>query len=389
MVMPDSFLIHDSRDTQMPGTHVLVIGVGEYPCLLGGDPTRATEKHQNLRQLTSPPRSAKDVASWFLEHFHNPEHELASLAMLISEPAPTVPFVDSKGTLHQLARATMDNIKLAVEEWFRRADTHEDNLSIFYFCGHGLSSGAILALLAEDFGSNDLNVLDHAFDFLRLHLGMANCKAQKQLYFVDACRSQSKLIAKADSAGRVIITADGSGIWTQRPVYYATLSGTAAYGRNNSQSYFTEALLSALRGSGSNDPEGDWRVTTTALAEAIGYHMLRQMKAGIQSLQIQPTDHLVLFDVCRLLSDPEVPVFVSCSPAEATAAGRLCYGPTAAAPLPITAPPPVADQWEIVLTPGLYDFEVTFTAPTRFITRRHPSCYVRPPYRRFPLKVME
>jgi hypothetical protein len=48
-----------ARDPRAVGTHVLIVGVGEYPSLLGGDPTRLLDDPMSLKQLSSTPESAK------------------------------------------------------------------------------------------------------------------------------------------------------------------------------------------------------------------------------------------------------------------------------------------------------------------------------------------
>ena len=62
--MAQPFLVHDAA-VAGPATHALVIGVGDYPHLNGGTKKR-TDQHDGMEQLTSPPISARQFASWLL-----------------------------------------------------------------------------------------------------------------------------------------------------------------------------------------------------------------------------------------------------------------------------------------------------------------------------------
>lgn len=80
--MPDPALIFEG-DPKKPGTHVLLIGIGTYPYLLGG-PDQRPEIADGMGQLLTPSPTVRALADWFLDTFENPDHPLASLAMLIS-----------------------------------------------------------------------------------------------------------------------------------------------------------------------------------------------------------------------------------------------------------------------------------------------------------------
>ena len=82
-------------DMSSAGTHVLMISVGGYAHLLGGDPEQRLRNPMGLSQLSSPPLSANALANWFLgrqahaeaKHgFNNSKAPLASIEMLVSPP---------------------------------------------------------------------------------------------------------------------------------------------------------------------------------------------------------------------------------------------------------------------------------------------------------------
>ncbi|MEQ1569357.1 MAG: caspase family protein [Myxococcota bacterium] len=371
MPADDDFLIHQVHHPI--GTHVLVVGVGSYPCLEGGDPARSMPNHQNLGQLDAPPRSARTIARWFVDHFHNPARPLATVALLTSEAggAPA-------------SAATADNVERAVKQWKNRCAASPENLPIFYFCGHGLGDGGLLSLLMEDFGNDPDNALQGAVDFNRLHQGMKSCGALQQLFFIDACRTDASMLRYADGyAGRVILQPTGVAGFFQNPVYYSTLRGMPAYGRAGRLSHFADALLAAFSGTGSDDAEGDWRVDTNTLHRALGAHMQRKIDAGLASAQIAPVENLTTFEVHRLKEPPRVPVFVGCRPEQATDVGELACGPTGTTlePVPATAS---NGFWELELRTGRYDFEARFSPLAPYRSQRATDCSVRPPYRRIP-----
>jgi len=187
-------------EAQQPGaaTHALIIGVGTYPHLLGGNgPTLADT--QGLGQLTSPPVSACALADWLIGRFTNAERPLGSVRLLAS--------IDAANQQNGGVAPRIDAIEQAANEWLVDGNTNPDNQLLFYFCGHGIGANGLLALLAEDFGSKPNNELDGAIDFARFHNGMNRCKAQYQCFFIDACRSNADLLAYGNGvAGRYLFT---------------------------------------------------------------------------------------------------------------------------------------------------------------------------------------
>lgn len=268
-----------------------------------------------MGQLTSPPISARAVAKWLCRDFHDDAKPLASLSLLLSEADPE-PFQGK-----DVAEATIDNIEAAVREWRQRADGHHDNRTIFYFCGHGVSQGKDMALLASDVFADELNPLNGALDFSSLMTAMARCLATQQVFFVDACRASSDtLIEQSGSfAGRVPLGPGSRPLdWPRRfPIpYYATLAGSLSHARPGTVSLFTEALLRAFKGAGSDDPEGDWRVSTAQLHAAIDHFMKQPVFAGtVAGVQVPTVGELPVFDLHYLNDPPVIPVYVGCQQA--------------------------------------------------------------------------
>ena len=87
------FLVHETAIAgDVAAVHGLVIGIGDYPHLLGGSGP-LTPSHDGMQQLSSPPVSARAVADWLIADFRHPERVVGSVALLLSEN-PAAPYVN-------------------------------------------------------------------------------------------------------------------------------------------------------------------------------------------------------------------------------------------------------------------------------------------------------
>jgi hypothetical protein len=384
-------IFHDAATE--PGTHALVIGVGQYPHLLGGDaPGQATD---GLRQLSSPPISARAMADWLLREYRCPGKELASLALLTSEP-DTQPFVDPRtGAAHPVPTADIDTIVDAVKDWRQRGDTSTDNRLIFYFCGHGTSEGPDMALLARDFNLDDLNPLKQALDFRQLVNGLQkNCRATQQIFFVDACRAGSDVLISQRGGG--VFAGEVPLLGGLRPIelprceamtYYSTLAGDLSHARPESVSLFTEAVLRALRGAGGDDPTAVWRVSTSRLHQAVDHFMKEPVFSGaVAGVQVPAVNAMPVFDVHELSGLPVVPVYVSCVPPDGNETAEFVCRQNGAevSRRPVGQPDPndPTGRWLLDLAVGTYEFEATL-APDDVRVR---SREIRPIFRTIDLE---
>jgi hypothetical protein len=358
-----------------PGTHVLIVGVGEYPHLVGGSGV-LLPSHDNMGQLNSPPVSARAVATWFLAHYNNPARQLSSLDLLISDPSSAT-FTAPDRTKHRIERATFANTEQAVLAWKARGDTNEANLVVFFFCGHGIASGSQTTLLLEDFGRLPDAPLNHAVDFNALYLGMDKCDARTQCFFVDACRVASGALLTADKfSGMPIIYGSTRLKVRKAPVYYATVPGALAYGRVDAPSVFSEALLKALEGAGSDDFDGDWRIQTDVLNRGIHHLLRRSVDKTAAEAQLSIVDHLTRFALHHLPGRPIVPVEVACDPDDWNQHAVLSFMGRARQEKRM---PPLADDWDLDLEEGSYIFSAEIQPPQS--GRGSVNSYVGPPYR--------
>jgi hypothetical protein len=368
----------------VPATHAIVIGVGAYTHLVGGDGALFRD-HEGMGQLNSPPYSARAFACWLMSKYRNPKKPLASLELLLSD-AQNHEFTFPDGEVTQVENASKANVKRSVRCWIERGDQSRDNLVIFYFCGHGIASGPETALLLDDFGEWQNAPLENAIDFRGLHLGMDKCRAREQTYFIDACRTASPtLIESFNYSGDPIIQGSARHSTFGRrhaPVYYSTVAGNRAYGRFGVPSVFTEALLMALNGAGSDDVEGDWRIYSDMLNRGIGYTLEIVKGDAIKLDQIISVDGLTRFTLHYLDGKPIVPVTIGCNPSMANRLAKLSYSDGSKDVVRLHKE---ETNWDVNMEVGDYRFSAKFQGGP-FVDKDKQG-HVRPPFRRITIVV--
>lgn len=301
-----------------PGTHVILIGIGAYRYLIDGEDENL-ETADDMGQLDAPPKSAKALADWFLDHFKNPERPLASLALLVSADEP-FRYSHDKATAkdHDLPRGTLPEIKAAVRAWNRRASVNRGNQTIFFFCGHGLFSGSSV-LIGRDFGEMLETRFDGAVNFDDFLAAMLTMQPDNQMFIVDACRTpaalENALIGRKSTGDGLLdpvpLAARGGSL-AKQSVHLATSTLAPSYGRTDGVSIYTDALIRALSGGGAqNDLE--WWVGTNGLQTALAAYTARiARKYDV----VQEPDRIRSgqFKVHQPTS-VKVPIYVTCQPA--------------------------------------------------------------------------
>ena len=370
-----------------PTTHAIVIGIGDYDYLPGGKGQPTFPDHRGMGQLTSPPHSARAFARWLLDEYRNQDKPLSSLELLISD-SDSSDFTASGGEVTSIERANLDNVDRAVLAWKDRGDTNRGHLMILYFCGHGISSGLVTSLLLEDFGQRLDRPLKQAIDLNGLYLGMDKCEARQQCYFIDACRVASPLLVETyNYTGDPIIY--GSALHSPvgkrfAPIYYSTVAGSRAYGRSGEPSVFTNVLLKALRGAGSDDVEGDWRVDTDTLNRGISYLLERALDDEESLDQVSPVDGLTRFTLHYLEGQPIVPVAIGCRPDKANEVAELSYALSDGAN-EVVREEMEPSEWDVDIGEGDYRFSARF--PGGLYRNNERKSHVRPPFRPIRIEV--
>lgn len=342
-------------DSRQPATHAIIIGVGEYFHLPGGSSEIKTSAHGGLRQLSSPPESAKAITDWLLDEFHNPDKPLATVSLLVSEKSGDYIYSHSKLIAPVTIKpATYENVKKAVREWKNFGDRSEDNLTLFYFCGHGVARGLSgMTLLLSDYGASDDMPMEGAIDFEALHRGMSQCAASEQCYFIDACRQVSTIATETTETGQSIIQDNQNRSYNsdwKTATFYSTLAGEAAYGRKDKPSLYTEALINGLKGMGSNNRNGNgiWKISTNDLSIAIHQGLATQG----DRVKI-PSFHLSYFEFHELKNDPLALAIVYCDPKDKNNQATLYCRQNQNE---INKRSPAEINWEVIVPYGRYDF---------------------------------
>ncbi len=368
-------------------THALVIGVGAYAHLPGGSGPLFL-KHEGLSQLSSPPHSAREVATWLLSRYRNDANPLATLELLISDDLNSGFVLPDGEVVGSVERATFQNVRDAIRQrWFARGDANQEHMLIFFFCGHGVSRGQVTSLLMEDFGSWDRHPLEQAIDFRQFCNGMDKCAARRQVYFIDSCRKASPaLIEEYDNyTGEAIIP--GSAFYSSAgarytATYYATVPDESAYGRPEQASVFTEALLKAMDGIGSEETDDGWLVSTVSLQNGLDELMRRMLRDAPGLAQVSSAE-AVRFPLHSLHGKPNALVTIRCKPREANKIAKLGYMPDGETNKVIRDPD--ESDWEVETEAGDYQFSAEFTGgPYHNSSLRK---YVYPARRVVPLEV--
>lgn len=255
-----------------PGTHVLIIGVGKYAFGVGPS---ASPVGGDLRQLSSPPVTARAIADWFVGSFTNSRKPLASVSLLISEQqgTPYTPSRPAGAPSVNVPSATLTNVKKAAAHWADRLRSHRDNLAVFCFCGHGASLGQQAALLLEDFGMPGVE-FDAAIDVDILRGTMKNSPAVQQVYLFDCCRTKADdLYRNEPSIGTRVVSIPGfqrgHAIPPHQFVLFPTIDGEEAFGVKGEVSIFSRSIIDALTFAAADSSTGVWRTTTGSLLNAV------------------------------------------------------------------------------------------------------------------------
>lgn len=361
--MPEAGLVHQANINN-PGTHVIAIGIGHYDHLPGG--TRATTKHHlNLGQLSSPPSSARAVASWFIKKFDCTERPLASVSLVVSEKTPQ-PFVSpvTGEKFETLPTGTIDEVKTALRQWIARAETDSRNCIILYFCGHGLSAGVQNYYLMRDYGEDNDDPLFGAINFRNFLCGLGTKKPSYQFLLFDACRSPNPMVELNRDGGQSIFVADPAGrlgvaeTLQQCPIFGTELD-RPSLSFANQPSLCARAFIRAMDGACCRKEDGNWYITTHRIVEALSDFQNREASKG-DRVQSADANNFAKFRLRRLRSTPRIPVFVRLTDPEK---GKLVKI-TAARPnhLPQCISDPTApnfvtaDEFEAALEIGEYAF---------------------------------
>lgn len=313
-----------------PGLHALVTGVSLYRHLRGGG-DKPAENPFDFGQLSSTALTAYRIYEWLIAHKDHFPVPLATVRLLLS-PSPKEKKVEPALERLGVEGCTRAAFADAVHEWRRDARTNDEDMTFFYFAGHGLQrkkSDAVMLL--EDFAQPSEGELSKTIALDNLFYGMAPPEdvtikmARRQFYFVDACRQmperfkQYKTFAVPDLWGEELSGKDDR----KAPIFFAAIPGTEALARKGEQSIFSKALLDCLNGKGSEPRDEDangtvrWQVSVYSLSEALTNSMSELRATFKMNQEFSSEGHGENTALLFLEQPPEVPIALTVSPTDA------------------------------------------------------------------------
>jgi Caspase domain len=306
-----------------PCTHALVVGVSRYQFLTeDGAPGPGGRETFGLRQVRTPATSAFLFAHWLDSTYRSPTAALGTVRLLLSPSDWEQENVSELGAIPADAiPATRDNVEEAVAEWFADCATNTDNVAVLYASGHGIQmspdDGGIVLL--EDFARLP-NVLDFSLDVGAVRKGMAGpTMAQRQFYFVDACRVRPEAALRFQTLGTGIgLPNPFAGTARVSAVYFAATPSSEALGAPGKGTLFIQALLecldTALGVDGHAQEDGTWAVTATALVRALPKRVRELAEVNGAEQTATTGGQLEEVPFHALAGKPQVPITLLISP---------------------------------------------------------------------------
>jgi len=364
-------IVLDPALAHVPAVHAFVIGIGDYPFLKGGSQQRA--KHWELGQLSSAPRSALEIAHWLASTLSlpatgpQPARRLGSLELVVSQagaqPAQFRDPANPAAAPIDVERAGIANIKAAFARWYQRAGAVEDNLALFLFTGHGVEKGTWHGLLTDGFDAGKPDPFEDMIDFDEFALGMDQCLARQQCFFIDACRNTPpELLARVGANRGAPLVAPAydspSDVRRDAAIFRATAAHQTAYGRVDKPTRFTSALLRVLRGAGVTELGGRWEVRTDNLVLHLNALLTYESRACALPDQVVtgPGGDSAGFAL-HVPDHPVVPIVIGCEPETDTPLADLCLSSDHQ---PTTSRPAAATAWELDVALDEYELVATF-----------------------------
>ena len=305
--MADPSLIYDKRAEMDAadecGFHALLIGVSDYANLTGPDDPPGVGL-RSLQKLDFPARSAFRLAAKLkqLDAQNRLWRPLKTIRLLTAPSALELandPALAAAGG----ATASWKAIHDALYAWRADVARSEDELSLFYFGGHGIRRSLEESiLLASDFLEQPGPQLAKSFRLSNVRNGMVPSDefpdiGRYQFYFVDACRDKPDGLDQLDDTQTPKIFDAALNHFDNRkaPTFFATPPGGFAAGRAGEETYFTAALEWALENASFN------REIVNGRDAPVWPMTAQSLKAGLEFADPKLTGRV---ELTGLISDP-------------------------------------------------------------------------------------
>ncbi|MFG1260176.1 hypothetical protein V5F79_22880 [Xanthobacter flavus] len=254
-----------NRDVDGPRTHAFVLGVGSYPAAKAG--VGVLQSLQKVPDLPSAADSAKLVTDWLIENQDRLAAPLATLEVLISDPAqPNNRYPWQRGPIDA---ATAANVGTKGFAWYKRATATQGDVALFYCCGHGASHDQDPVLFLEDLNSDERNAWTH-INLASLAQAFRKSKTVSAVFlYSDACGElipEFELVNDPQSCAFYPQLTPFGQSRNQVSLLCAAAEGLLAYdgpraaGAQVKFGRFTQTLVQALNGSSARWVRDKWGV---------------------------------------------------------------------------------------------------------------------------------
>ena len=318
-------ILIDNRPTlgSAPGLHVLLAGVSAYPHLPGGDGPTAP-KPFGMKQLSCAALSILRLYEWIVARQACFPVPLATVRVVCSPSSKEIAVAPQLANFGLRARRA--DFVSDVKAWRKDARGNQQNMTLFYFAGHGVQRKLDDAvLLLEDFADpadgplSKTATIDHIFNGMAPPPG--GTVANRQLYFVDCCRIEPDEFRDLEwmNVPDVWDVELGGVDDRHAPVFYAGIPGSKVYGRPAQQTLFNDALLRCLDGLGADATEDnsgnvEWVVDVHSLNAAL-VDQINALNNLHRTDQVVALSGLVRnMPIHRLDAAPKVPVQLFVNP---------------------------------------------------------------------------
>lgn len=252
-----------NRDFDGPKTHAFVVGVGGYPAAGRG----VLDSLRRVPDLPSAADSAKLVSDWLIDNQDKLAAPLATLEVLISDPAnPNNRYPWPRGPVDA---ATEANVSTKGFDWFTRATARENDVALFYCCGHGASHDQNPVLFLEDLNGDARNPWTH-INLASLAQAFRKSRTVSAVFlFSDACGEfvpEFELVNEPQSCKFYPQLTPFGKSRNQVSLLCAAAEGVLAYdgpqvaGGQIKFGRFTQTVLQALKGSSARWVRDKWGV---------------------------------------------------------------------------------------------------------------------------------
>lgn len=260
-----------------PGVHALIIGVSDYINLPAqGSPS--SDAKWSLNKLSSPALSAFIVYDFI--RTTGLRLPLKTVRLLLS---PSQREIDVEPRLANASptRANRQALDTFAADWRTDAAQDPNDMTFFYFAGHGTQRGSDDAVLMLDDFLSGATALGRCFEIRNVKAGMAPSPsfpniALTQFYFVDACLDRNAKLRTLDKPTAPEVLGVELNVVDRRaaPLFYSTVEGAVALGRSGKPSHFAEALTLAFKRAAEEADEdtGRWPVTATTIKNALDFY---------------------------------------------------------------------------------------------------------------------